>query len=270
MGSTDSVLKEAALYLSASKNKLVRFGGVNKFSSHEILYHISKFGLSDANKIKSVLFTHLCHSLDFAFRAILDEADPLLAYYSEINTFISEDFLNGDYLYNDKPIKESLCNSISTVNNDGGDFMCMLTRAIRTNHLSVRQVFYAASDYPVVTSSRHELVVVANRSVKDKTKLFKNMKKKQCLFSLHNFGIDSLKDIFSSLKNMQLTPSQINSRFQNAGYNTSGNSFHDFILSYSTKCFPFVIYFLTRESVPKDSIKKKKSCGEKVLHTKNL
>lgn len=234
---TESMLGLASKYLTGLNYSPVRYGGNTVFSNDDIYLNLKKLSCSSTDYIKSILMTQLCHCVDFSFRKIMFDADRYLAYFSEIGTFIRSDFLSKDNLYNNMPLLNSLNSSNTTVMNDGGDLMCMITRMMRSQHLQSHQHFQSNRSGAVVTSSRHELVnVLSHKS--------------------SSFDLADMKAQFCSLKNMQLTPSQMNSRFNNAGYNSQKYSLHDFISGLDLKQLPFAVYFLTRESAPKGGLDK--------------
>ncbi|MEE3002857.1 MAG: hypothetical protein VX335_00725 [Pseudomonadota bacterium] len=257
-----SVLKAGEKLVSSSSSILTRFGGNNSFSCAEIVLQLKSLGVEGIDYARSVLLTQLCHSLDFAGRKLLAELDNSLAYFSETNTYIEHSLLSPDKKYCEKNPLDKLSNKSDTVNNDGGDLMSQITRIIRSQGKNESQFFQSDLESALVTSSRHELVVVMNSAAKKDVCLSAQFSSVQFL-SMNSLSFDKFKQILGKLKNMQLTPSQLNSRFSNAGFNDSHDSMHKFLLGMSTRYVPYVIFFLTRSFVPKDE-KSTKICRSRI------
>jgi hypothetical protein len=244
--------------------RYIRVGGATGFDNDEIAQHISSHcpSLSDSYLNKSVLMTQLFHSVDMATRKIMADISSELAYFSEPHTYmVSEIFdqrgdsfkyqgkKNNTKCYN-QPITKKMRNS----NFSEPDMTARVTRSIRQNKnwkgkwktINKQQKFFADRSMQLLTSSRHDLVVI-----KPNNKPFSKAKKVQELNEKESLCMEKLRAIRAILYNQhntQLKASQLNSRFHEAGY---GKNTFKRVVEKLPDSFCFVKYFL-RE---KDNIK---------------
>ncbi|MBT4885476.1 MAG: hypothetical protein HON55_04935 [Legionellales bacterium] len=263
-GYKDSVFKHISKKILANNYSLLRLGGGVMYDNGEIYYHIKSLGLAGARVASSVLLTQLFHVVDFVARYLLSGFDQSLAYFSEINTCINVDVFAPDNLYCASPPTQKMKNDNAVIINDGGDFMSHITRILRSKKGKGKQLFLFGKKFSKVTSSRHEIVVITAAASDESSSVSSSSQ-----FSSIQVVSDScltpfkIKGVFSRLKNMQLTPSQMNSRFSNAGMSDLPSLFHESLLEVSVRYAPFLIYFLTRKGVPKN-VNESEKCQERI------
>ena len=235
----------------------MRLGGAYGFENEDIAQHImSKFKiLPELYLSKSVLMTQLLRSLDTATRKIMSQIDQALAYYSEAHTYtVAEVFdQDGEYFVRagnkaspdtkNSPITKSARNS--KLNEP--DFTSHITKAIiqekhwvsKSKPENRKQKFLAERSTQLLTSSRHDLAVI-------KPSTMSLLREGAAGIQVIDEGLMStavLKEVIGKQHNTQLTASQLNSRFSEAGYGANG--FHESVELLPIIRVPFVIYFLT-------------------------
>jgi hypothetical protein len=263
-GYKDSIFKYINKKILESNYDLLRVGGGAMYDSCEIYYHIKSLNVSTARLASSVLLTQLFHVVDFVARSLLSGFDQSLAYFSEINTFINTDVFSSDNLYCSSPPTQKMKNDNAVIINDGGDFMSHITRMLRAKKGKDRQLFLFGKKFSQVTSSRHEIVIVAEDDSAESLSVSSSSQFSSIqVVGATSLGPCKIKGVFSRLKNMQLTPSQLNSRLSNASVSDLPSSFHESLMFVSVSYAPFLIFFLTRRCVPKNNIESQK-CKERI------
>jgi ankyrin repeat protein len=240
----------------------MRLGGAYGFENEEVAQQImSKFTiLPELYLARSVLMTQLLRSLDTATRRIMSQIDQALAYYSEAHTYTVAEVFDQDGKHfvwagnkksspdtKNSPITKSARNS----KHNEPDFTTHIAKAIIqekhwvSNPKNREQKFLAERSTQLLTSSRHDLAVI-------KPSTMSLPREGAAGIQVIDEGLMStavLKEMIGKQHNTQLTSSQLNSRFREAGYGDKG--FHESVALLPIIRMPFVVYFLTKETVIK-------------------
>ena len=145
------------------------------------------------------------------------------------------------------PITKSARNS----KHNEPDFTTHIAKAIIqekhwvSNPKNREQKFLAERSTQLLTSSRHDLAVI-------KPSTMSLPREGAAGIQVIDEGLMStavLKEMIGKQHNTQLTSSQLNSRFREAGYGDKG--FHESVALLPIIRMPFVVYFLTKETVIK-------------------
>lgn len=242
----------------------MRLGGAYGFENEDIAQHIlSTFKiLPELFLAKSVLMTQLLRSLDIATRRIMAQIDAALAYYSEVHTYTTSEVFDQEGKHfkrkgsdrspdtQNSPITKTARNSKL----DEPDITAHVTRTIiqPKNWLTAsrdrNQTFIAKRSTQLLTSSRHDLVVIRPASSK-----MSSTKHVQVIDEV--LSTEVLREMIAAQHNTQLTASQLNSRFREAGYGPNG--FHESVALLPMIRLPFVIYFLTESNSKNKETKEK-------------
>lgn len=202
----------------------------------------------------SVLMTQLYHWLDFFAREDLAATSVHLPYYSEIHTYIRADRLSADKVYAHSSPIGKMRSDDPVIVNDGGDYMPHITRVLRAQKAD-NQLLRVAENAALQTASRHELVAVINSdgAGESPSKYHGKFHYIQ-LINAKSYNWYDIKSIMAGLKNMQMTPSQLNQRFLHSGLLSAGVSFHHIMLHIDVAIYPLCVFFLTRDMVPKNTV----------------
>lgn len=249
---------------SAPETHLIRLGGAYGFANDDIAQHVQLHAKSlNANYLaKSILMTQLLHCLDIATRKIFAMIDPALAYYSEIHTYTAsavfdqkgEKFKRKGRRVSDAPLTETARNSF--INEP--DFTAHVSKAIiqdknwRTNAKPRRQMFVADRAAQLLTSARHDIIIIKP------AKLHIETTKHVQVLNAGKPSMEALQGAIAGQHNNQLSASQLNSRFREAGY--GDNAFHEALNLLRVNRFPFVVFFLTDRAL---RTKRKEARGDK-------
>jgi hypothetical protein len=175
-----------------------------------------------------------------------------LPYYSEIHTYIRADVLSEDKVYMHSSPTEKRRRNQSVIANDGGDYMPHVTRVLRAQKAQV-QLLRVTEKSALQTASRHELVAVVGCEGSEESPSKRRGKFNHIQVLIReSYTLYNVKEVFLGLKNMQLTPSQLNQRFLQAGLLATGVTFHQLIQRIDMATYPFCVFFLTRDNAPKD------------------
>jgi len=235
------------------KERPARAGGGVGFANDDIAYQLQRLAIDHIHMGASVLMTQLCHWVDFYAREDLAKLSVHLPYYSEIHTYIRADVLSEDKVYTHSSPIGRMRSDNPVIANDGGDYMPHITRVLRAQKEQV-QVLRVAEESALQTAARHELVAVVGSDslVPGSGGLRGKFNYIQYLIG-ESFNLYSIKSVLIGLKNMQLTPSQLNRRFLHSGLLSTNITFHHIMQYIDVSTYPFCVFFLTRDSVPKDA-----------------
>jgi hypothetical protein len=230
----------------------MRLGGAYGFENKDIAQHImSQFPeLTELFLAKSVLMTQLLRCLDTATRRIMSQVEQSLAYYSEAHTYtVAEVFDEKCFKHKGNaksPEKQNVPMTKLLRNSHLGepDIAAEVTRNIRQPRNwalqpeNREQKFLAERAAQLLTSSRHDLVVIRPSAIGPQIKKDSGIQ----VCGQLALSMENLKKMIQKQHNTQLTASQLNSRFREAGYGANG--FHESVDLLPIIRLPFVVYFL--------------------------
>ncbi|MGC6404008.1 MAG: hypothetical protein ACON5A_02025 [Candidatus Comchoanobacterales bacterium] len=225
-------LTECVEKILTSKKPMARMGSGYCFHAEEIqaILKMTRPELSSLDLERSWLLTELMRSMDNYARYVLAELDGALGYFSEPTLAIN---LNSPIPTMDDLISRLQRRSSGT---DISQTLVKLSTPYHYRNKGIIRRHQAVLLHPKLqVSARHDMVAIS---------------KKKLVWPEHINGqrirrlsLDRFRRLMSNQANHQLTPSQISSRWRQAGWGQ--DNFYRLMALLPTDQFPFVCYFLS-------------------------